>query len=228
MIAIIAILAGMLLPALNKARDRARTASCMSNLKTITLAQNLYTQDFDDWIIISYDNQYFQNSWADLLCSYGAAWDATTKKGTFNCPAEKRKDETGNYIANAYAVAVKDVQNSGLQKLSAIETPSIAVLATDGGCENNYNNRPYFTAFRHGTDDPRTRPFTGVDMTGVTGSANYGFFDGHVQTLNLKFWDSKPRRILDKIGNGVTGVGAFEVEHNAFVYGLKSISLIAL
>ncbi len=50
-IAIIAILAGMLLPALNKAREKARSASCVGNLKAIANANLLYMNDFDDYLI---------------------------------------------------------------------------------------------------------------------------------------------------------------------------------
>src|ERR1041385_278992 len=48
-IAIIAILAAMLLPALNKAKQRAQATTCMNNSKQLALAFNLYTGDFNEF-----------------------------------------------------------------------------------------------------------------------------------------------------------------------------------
>ena len=51
-IAIIAILAGMLLPALNQARDKARSSNCLGNLKQNMQAMLMYAGDNDDWLAL--------------------------------------------------------------------------------------------------------------------------------------------------------------------------------
>ena len=58
-IAIIAILAGMLLPALNNAREKGREATCKSNLKQVMLGWDMYQTDYDGYIFVSTKTQPF-------------------------------------------------------------------------------------------------------------------------------------------------------------------------
>ncbi len=68
-IAIIAILAAMLLPALNNARERANATNCSGNLKQIGLSMLLYSQDFSDYYIPYLDAT--ETSWAWRLKDSG-------------------------------------------------------------------------------------------------------------------------------------------------------------
>ena len=78
-IAIIAILAAMLLPALAKARERARSISCVSNLKQQGLAFCMYANDNNDAIVPVYgadmatSQALFDEVWFSKLATYAAA-----------------------------------------------------------------------------------------------------------------------------------------------------------
>ena len=61
----------MLLPALSKAREKARAISCTSNLKQIGIGLMMYEQDFDDYTTPIYCFQ--TSSWSGILfwfCDY--------------------------------------------------------------------------------------------------------------------------------------------------------------
>ena len=55
-IAIIAILAAMLLPALNRVKEAGRNTVCKNNLKQIGYGFNFYSEEFGGWILRSSDN----------------------------------------------------------------------------------------------------------------------------------------------------------------------------
>ncbi len=99
-IAIIAILAAILLPALNSARSKAHTISCASNLKQLGQASNFYTSSYDDYIVPTYsrgigNRYYWQLLWGDFTGGTKGMFGVTKKdnydnSGVFICPGSQR------------------------------------------------------------------------------------------------------------------------------------------
>ena len=112
-IAIIAILAGMLLPAINKAREKARIISCVSNLKQMGQLHVLYADSFDGFVVLSRDTSIplegtsdFNQTWIYALAKYvqndtrtaGKMQVASPFIGTiFCCPAVNNVTKSSQY-----------------------------------------------------------------------------------------------------------------------------------
>ena len=70
-IAIIAILAAMLLPALSKAREKARTVSCVSNMKQLTMGMNMYADADKERYCGAHSGTWGDSpSWRALIFNY--------------------------------------------------------------------------------------------------------------------------------------------------------------
>jgi prepilin-type processing-associated H-X9-DG protein len=83
------ILAGMLLPALARAREQARRASCMNNIKQLGLALKQYTQDFRNVFPWHEGVADPDEAWRDLGLIYP---NYTSSPKNFICPSAKDKE----------------------------------------------------------------------------------------------------------------------------------------
>jgi len=99
-IGIIAVLAALLLPAISRAKERARTVACLNNLKQLGLASQLYAADNGGMLAANQRQNLGSNQW--VMGSMQSAVDATNttliqqskffpylnQSGVFRCPAD--------------------------------------------------------------------------------------------------------------------------------------------
>jgi len=96
-VAIIAILAGMLLPVLSKAREKARRVNCAGNLKQLGLSLLMYSGDFDGFFPNARDNTSQNVNWEPLVSQNyvqdGKVW---------SCPSRTTVQTLGSNSAYRY------------------------------------------------------------------------------------------------------------------------------
>jgi len=197
-IAIIAILAAMLFPVFSKAREKARTASCQSNMKQLMLAINMYAQDYDE--VLPGENYDFggggnatgDGSWR------GAIYPYVKNAQVFVCPSHRPDsplfDGRYNDKGTNSSYAINDAhQDAGAptppvnQALAAIEdSASVIFLIESTGAPDDI------------TVAENTRGWvpTGSWATRHSDGSIYGFVDGHVKWLKPTAIDSATRDSL--------------------------------
>jgi prepilin-type processing-associated H-X9-DG protein/prepilin-type N-terminal cleavage/methylation domain-containing protein len=110
-IAIIAILAAMLLPALGKAREKAKSIACTNQLKQIGTSVIMYTTDCNDWIYPTRDDKVNNVYWFNRLNE-----DYISNENIFHCPSDVdfvfNRDDL-SYGANGHGVKVGGAITSG-------------------------------------------------------------------------------------------------------------------
>jgi prepilin-type N-terminal cleavage/methylation domain-containing protein/prepilin-type processing-associated H-X9-DG protein len=211
-IAIISILAAILFPVFARARENARKAACMSNLKQIGLGVLMYVQDYDETYPIGrFGDAAPFTYWFSVLAPYaksaqvfvcpsagtlvnssgvtigsgGYAWNAT---GT---------GSTGVNVVNGFGYYPGNwgTPTGGALNLAAVDEPSTTILITDPSSNNNtstggyyaigYSTIGYMPVLHGGQVGPfyDTSKSNALSVT-AGGGGNYLFADGHVKFLN--------------------------------------------
>jgi len=214
-IAIIAILAAMLLPALAKAREKARCIGCLNNEKTMGLAIHMYAEDYEDNIVPSRVPARWTETgmWMSRLIGiepatgtkpatppYGITSPAskTDRNSVFFCPSEG-SDFTvftyWHYVCNPYIMrdcGTKSPPENNGAKMVRVNSPSEAMTVFDSaianGCSSSWGQ---FIKYRHGAGDARGEGKVGniaavaSNYPGASSASNTLFLDGHAVTLKI-------------------------------------------
>ena len=190
-ISIIAVLLGILMPALNKARQAGKAITCGSKMRQIGFGVLMYAQDNRDTLPRSSHSAATYNTlkWAPAIMPYVSsstykgdsdiAWK-TIFNSLYRCTCDKRRNKTYSYGKNVWFEL--DASNSGGKlsgplycKLTQIRRQS-AVVEFGEITETNMADHVMAHAWLMGGKPE-------IDTTRHGKASNFTFLDGHVQTM---------------------------------------------
>ena len=197
-IAIIAILAAMLLPALSAARERARSANCMSNLKQCGLSATMYAGDNNNNMLLAKGDKTQGTYWAGWYMALGYLPNSETSPVV--CPSLEpfSYKEDSSYSRHFYTYACR-----------ADSIPAQIRLRTDVGnnrtdainidkLQSSPTDFPIYADSYRTDQNRQISKITYTSKTDVSyfyeahsGNINAAFIDGHAEAQNGKEFANK-------------------------------------
>lgn len=203
-VAIIAILAGMLLPALARARDKSRSAVCQGNVRQLILAATMYDDDYRVYPIgwpgsIPPGKDGIPPIWYRQLQPYLGKKATVAGQGIFVCPSSLQKAQPDEKLGAALraggfwgylAYAQNAYVNNGVNTVGSrsLEDPvgTILYADTDGWDACLYPDRDPTAnvCYRHSGGNERSTETQRVTSGAKRGKfrANAAFADQHVES----------------------------------------------